>query len=71
MLLKLRILVNYEGFYKEGNYATPAAINCVIATVITSVVYYNITKHEKGIFYIKNNDDIYLLTIKNIDLEKK
>ena len=35
------------------------------------ILYYNITKHEKGIFYIKNNDDIYLLTIKNIDLEKK
>ena len=33
--------------------------------------YYNITKHEKGIFYIKNNDDIYLLTLKNIDLKSK
>lgn len=33
--------------------------------------YYNIAKHEKGIFYIKNNDDIYLLTLKNIDLESK
>ncbi len=33
--------------------------------------YYNITKHEKGIFYIKNNDDIYLLTLKNVDLKNK
>ena len=33
--------------------------------------YYNITKHEKGIFYIRNNDDIYLLTLKNTDLKSK
>ena len=33
--------------------------------------YYNIIKHEKGIFYIKNNDDIYLLTLKNVDLKNK
>lgn len=33
--------------------------------------YYNIAKHEKGIFYIKNNDDIYLLTLKNVDLKGK
>ncbi len=34
------------------------------------ILYYNITKHQKGIFYIKNDNDIYLLTIKDIDLEK-
>lgn len=35
------------------------------------ILYFNIVKHEKGIFYIKDNDDIYLLTIKNIDLDNK
>ena len=34
------------------------------------ILYYNIIEHEKGVFYIKNDEDIYLLTIKNIDLEK-
>ena len=34
------------------------------------ILYCNIIKHEKGVFYIKNNEDVYLLTIKNIDLEK-
>ncbi len=33
------------------------------------ILYYNITKHLKGVFYIKNDNDIYLLTIKEIDLE--
>lgn len=33
--------------------------------------YYNIAKHEKGVFYIKNNDDVYLLSLKNIDLKGK
>lgn len=33
--------------------------------------YYNITEHEKGIFYIKNNDDVYLFTLKNVDLKGK
>lgn len=33
--------------------------------------YYNITEHEKGVFFIKNNDDVYLLTLKNIDLTSK
>ena len=35
------------------------------------ILYFNIIKHEKGIFYIKDNNDIYLLTIKNIDLINK
>lgn len=35
------------------------------------ILYFNIVKHQKGIFYIKDNDDIYLLTIKNIDLINK
>ena len=35
------------------------------------ILYYNIAKHEEGMFYIKNDNDVYLLTIKNIDLEKK
>ena len=33
--------------------------------------YYNIAPHEKGIFYIKHSDDIYLLAIKNADLKGK
>ena len=35
------------------------------------ILYYNIAKHQKGIFYIKNDNDIYLLTIKDVDLDKK
>ena len=34
------------------------------------ILYYNIVKHQKGIFYIKNDNDIYLLTIKDIELNK-
>ena len=35
------------------------------------IVYNNIVKHEKGVFYIKNEMDIYRLIVKGIDLEKK
>ena len=53
----LSIAVNYEGFYKEGNYATPAAINCVIATVITSVVYYLLGLFKKIFENLINEDN--------------
>ena len=43
----LDIMINYEGFYKEGNYATPATINCAIAAIITSVVYYLLSLFKK------------------------
>ena len=36
----LDIMIDYEEFYKAGNYATPVTIKCVIATVITSIVCY-------------------------------
>ena len=32
------------------------------------IIYVNIVKHQKGLFYIKNDNDIYMITIKNIDL---
>ena len=35
------------------------------------ILYFNIIKNEKLIFYIKDNNDIYLLNIKNIDLINK
>ena len=35
------------------------------------ILYYNIVEHEKGMFYIKNNLDVYQLTIKNIDIINK
>lgn len=35
------------------------------------IIYLNIVKHQKGIFYIKNNNDIYLVKIKNVDLLNK
>ncbi len=35
------------------------------------IMYYNVVKHSKCHFYIKNNSDIYLVTIKEIDLEGK
>ena len=33
------------------------------------IIYCNMVKHEKGVFYIKDNDDIYVLNVKNDDLE--
>lgn len=33
------------------------------------IMYYVITKHTKCCFYIKHNDDLYLMTIKAVDLE--
>ena len=33
------------------------------------IIYYNVIEHIEGIFYIKSDDDIYLLTVKNKDLE--
>ena len=33
------------------------------------IIYYNIVKHEKGIFYIKNNLDVYSYVVKGIDLK--
>ena len=35
------------------------------------ILYLNTIKHEEGIFYIKNEDDVYLLVIKNGDLINK
>ena len=35
------------------------------------IMYYVVTKHTKCCFYIKHNDDLYLLTIKSVDLEQK
>ena len=34
------------------------------------IVYYNIIEHKKGIFYIKNNKDVYSLIVKEIDSPK-
>lgn len=33
------------------------------------IMYYVVTKHVKCCFYIKHNDDLYLMTIKAVDLE--
>ena len=35
------------------------------------ILYLNTIPHEEGIFYILNNRDVYMLTIKNDDLDKK
>jgi len=35
------------------------------------IMYYNVTSHQKCYFYIKDNNDLYLHTIKSIDLEGK
>ena len=35
------------------------------------IMYYVVTKHTKCCFYIKHNDDLYLLTIKAVALEQK
>ncbi len=35
------------------------------------IMYYSVVKHSKCHFYIKNNSDIYLVTIKEVDLEGK
>ncbi len=34
------------------------------------IMYYNVTKHQKCYFYLKNNDDIYLLQLKASDIER-
>lgn len=33
------------------------------------IIYYEVVKKQKGYFYVKNNNDIYLLQIKAVDLE--
>lgn len=35
------------------------------------IMYYNVTTHQKCYFYIRYEDSIYLLTIKEVDLEEK
>ena len=35
----LNIAINYEDAFASGNYATPAAINCVLAVVILAAVF--------------------------------
>ena len=34
------------------------------------IMYYNTIKHQKGMFYIKENNDVYLVTVKDVDLAK-
>ena len=34
------------------------------------ILYSNTIPHEEGIFYILSNSDVYMLTIKNNDLDK-
>lgn len=34
------------------------------------IMYYNLTSHHKAYFYVKHNNDIFLLTVKAVDLEK-
>ena len=33
------------------------------------IIYFNIVKHEKGMFYIKDGNDIYVVVIKDCDLK--
>ena len=35
------------------------------------ILYYNAVRHEKSYFYIQNYKDLYLLVIKNVDLENE
>jgi len=37
----------------------------------TPILYYNVSKHQKSYFYIQNYKDLYLLIIKDVDLENK
>lgn len=53
----LDIMINYEEFYKAGNYATPVTINCVIATVITSIVCYLLGLFKKIFDNLINEDN--------------
>lgn len=34
------------------------------------IMYYNIAKHQKCYFYIKNNEDVYIMRVKAVDLEE-
>lgn len=40
-------------------------------TLQLPIMYYEVTKHQKCYFYINQNDMVYLLTLKAIDLENK
>ena len=37
----------------------------------TPILYYNVQKHLKSYFYIQNYKDLYLLVIKDVDLENE
>lgn len=39
--------------------------------ILLPIMHYNVTKHTKSYFYIKNNNDLYLLTIKAVDMDGK
>ena len=53
----LDIMIDYEEFYKTGNYATPVTIKCVIATVITSIVCYLLGLFKKIFDNLINEDN--------------
>ncbi len=38
-------------------------------TLKVPIMYYNIVKHQKCYFYVKNNNDVYLLKLKASDME--
>lgn len=42
----------------------------VIDNLKKPIMYYNLIDHQKCYFYVKNENEIYLLTIKAVDLEK-
>ncbi len=35
------------------------------------IIYYEVTKHQKCYLYVKNNNDVYLLQLKAVDMEGK
>ncbi len=40
-------------------------------TLKVPIMYYNIVKHQKSYFYVKNNNDVYMLKLKAIDMDEE
>ena len=43
----LNFKIDYEDFFKNGDYATPMAINCLMAVIITSITVYLLSLFRK------------------------
>lgn len=78
-----RFLLEYDRMIVETSYLPNFSENNIIKipnfnelldvrdNLKLPIMYYNVTKHHKCHFFIKKDRDIYLTTIKDVDLEEK